>query len=232
MKKNLFAFLLVFSLFNMLPSTQIAVQADPVVVVRSGDDGKDEVVAYSDSVVEGDDDIASLDSIGYTDDVLGQKIERVVGRWVERLASPGATILAFLVTISVFLFLFAPFIILLLLIRYFIKKNNARVKLAEKAMETGQPIPDELRPIDRQSSPYLRQRGIRNIALGLGLLVMFSFWGSSTLQGVGALIAIYGFGQFYLSRTPESRNDEFVGTKKNDEERIVEPDNQADEPKE
>lgn len=181
----------------MLPTLAVE-QVDP-------DDEKDEVVAYSDSTAFENPMAAEDEDM---DEVFESKFEERMVSAFENMAEPGIVILAVICVLAVLLFFLAPLIIVILLIRYFIKRNNARVALAEKAMETGQPIPDELKSADRQSSEYLRRRGIRNIALGLGLLAMFSFWHSSTLQGIGALIAIYGCGQYFLSRTPVKDDQE------------------------
>lgn len=97
------------------------------------------------------------------------------------------------------LFIALPLVILILIIRYFIKRHNDRVMLAEKAMEAGQSIPESLKPVDKQSPAYLYKRGVTNLAIGIGLALMFLLWGSRTLAGVGVLVACYGFGQLFLS---------------------------------
>lgn len=219
MKKKLFAYLFVLALFSFVTVQPSMAQVPAKTTVQAGNGDEDELVAYSDSIVNEDWNAGDSITVYDSDDVFDERMERMMERMAERFATPGAIFVAVIAILAVLLFFLAPFIALILIIRYFVKRNNARVRLAEKAMETGQPIPDELRPIDRQSSPYLRQRGIRNIALGLGLFAMFYFWHSSTLQGIGALIAIYGFGQYYLSRTPLPKDDEFINTKVNGEDK-------------
>ena len=53
------------------------------------------------------------------------------------------------------LFVFAPLIIVFLVIRYLIRRHNDRMKLAEMAMEKGINVPESDRPIDKQSDEYL-----------------------------------------------------------------------------
>ena len=47
------------------------------------------------------------------------------------------------------LFVFAPLIIVFLVIRYLIRRHNDRMKLAEMAMEKGINVPESDRPIDK-----------------------------------------------------------------------------------
>ena len=99
------------------------------------------------------------------------------------------------------IFVLAPLIILFLVIRYFINRHNSRVALIEKAMETGRPIPEEVKPMVNETPENYRKRGIKNIAIGAGLFFMFAIWGSGGLMGVGALIVCLGIGQVVISKT-------------------------------
>ncbi len=123
------------------------------------------------------------------------------------LTTGGGIALAILIVVVVFLFLLLPFIVILLVLRYLIKRHNDRVALAEKAMESGQAVPEAMKPVDKQSNDYLYRRGIRNIAIGVGLFIMFYIWGSSTLAGVGALIGCYGLGQLAISRSSKKQDN-------------------------
>ncbi len=116
-------------------------------------------------------------------------------------ATTGGVIIAIFVVILVLLLLLSPFIILALILRLIIKRHNDRITLAEKAMESGQPIPDGIQGIDKMSDEYLWKRGIRNAAIGIGLMVMFWIWHSNTLVGIGALVLCLGIGQMVMSRT-------------------------------
>ena len=99
------------------------------------------------------------------------------------------------------IFVLAPFIILFLVIRYFINRHNSRVALVEKAMETGRPIPEEVKPMVNETPEDYRKRGIKNIAIGAGLFLMFAIMGAGVLMGVGALIVCWGVGQVVISKT-------------------------------
>ena len=100
------------------------------------------------------------------------------------------------------LFVLAPLIVFILLIRYLLRRHNDRIKLAEMAMEKGINVPENDRPIDKQSDEYLVKRGLRNVFLGAGLCVMFSLWDVDFLAGIGALIGFYGLGQTLIGLLP------------------------------
>lgn len=113
----------------------------------------------------------------------------------------GGIILAILIILALLLCALAPFIVVILLIRYLINQHNTRVTLAQKAMETGQPIPDDMKPMVAESPEFYKKKGIKNIAIGVGLTLMFSIWGSDVLAGVGLLIACWGVGQLVIAKT-------------------------------
>ena len=110
--------------------------------------------------------------------------------------------IVFLCLLFGLLIVFAPFIIILLIIRFFIHRHDDRVRLAEMAMEKGQPIPESAKSIDKQSNEYLVKRGLRNGFLGAGLCAMFLIWDADFLAGIGALVFIYGFGQAVIGSLP------------------------------
>lgn len=126
--------------------------------------------------------------------------------WMDGLGWRG-DVLAVLLIGAIVIFLLFPLIVIILVLRYLVKRHNDRVTLAEKAMESGQPIPEAMKPVDKQTDEYLWRRGIRNAAIGMGLVLMFSIWQSTSLAGVGALIACYGIGQMVIAKTSSKPTD-------------------------
>ena len=103
---------------------------------------------------------------------------------------------------------FFAFLIILALVLWLIFRNrNRRYKLAEKAMETGQPIPQEFIRTEQQTDDYLWKKGIKNTALGLGLVAFFYCLGADPLVGIGWLVALFGVGQAVIARTSASKRD-------------------------
>lgn len=116
------------------------------------------------------------------------------------------------------LFLFMPLIIVLLIMRYMVRRHNDRVRLAEKAMEQGQPLGESEMPLNKKSPDYLWRRGVRNVSIGAGLALFFWFLGADPLVGIGLLVACLGLGQMFMvrynynskfGRKKEEPNDDF-----------------------
>lgn len=117
----------------------------------------------------------------------------------------GKGTLMFIIVLTVILgllFVFAPLIIIILIIRYLTRRHNDRIKLAEMAMEKGVNVPEKERPINKQSDEYLVKSGLRNTFLGLGLAAMFLIMGTGFLAGIGALIMFMGLGQVVIGSLP------------------------------
>lgn len=128
-------------------------------------------------------------------------------------------VLAVLIIGAVIFFLAFPLIVIIMVLRYVVKRHNDRVALAEKAMEAGQPIPEAMKSVDKQTDEYLWRRGIRNAAIGIGLVLMFSIWESAGLAGVGALIACYGIGQLVIAKTSPKRTEKEENKDKDNDEK-------------
>ena len=71
------------------------------------------------------------------------------------LGTGGVIVLAILAVVFGLLFVFAPLIIIFLIIRYLYRRHQDRVKLMEMAMDKGINIPESERPIEKQSDEYL-----------------------------------------------------------------------------
>ena len=168
---------------------------------------QDEVVAYSDTTSVDDEDEATTTTVNVGRHNIDYDDFENPFSWLESLTvSTGGVVIAVLVLLIILLIALSPFIILALILRLIIRRHNDRVTLAEKAMETGQPIPEELKPIDKQTDDYLWSRGIRNVAIGAGMFIMFWIWKSTILSGLGALVLCYGIGQMVIARTTANKN--------------------------
>ena len=189
--------------------TPSAQQADKQ--VASGQQAKDKdneaLEAYSDTTSL--DTIAEDDFYADDDDARTYHSKYSMGNYDDPFDFLGSVFgggtLAFVIFLCVLiglLFVFAPFIIIFIIVRYLMRRHNDRMKLAEMAMEKGINVPEGQRPIDKQSNEYLVKRGLRNTFLGLGLCAMFAWWGTSFLAGIGALVGIYGLGQVVIGSLP------------------------------
>ena len=103
----------------------------------------------------------------------------------------------------VVIFLLAPLLIIFLIF-YFVNKNRReRYKLAQMAMQNGQPIPDDvlknsqnLAAID--ANDYTS--GMRQIFLGIGLAIFLGIVAGKIGFGIGALVFFIGLGKVVIAK--------------------------------
>ena len=196
----------------------------------------DATVAYSDttSTAEEEEDYQTSAytrhyKVEMTDD------EKFVERILDKI-DDGAWIA---VLITFMLFVLAPFTILFTIL-YFINRNRRdRIRLAEMALQHGQPIPGTEKVIYReakhnyehqpksrgmaenQPSAYsfdddLHKRGVKHLVIGAGLMVCcLLFWNNSFFAGVGFLVACFGGGQIYMARSSRQAIEEPTKAEKN-----------------
>lgn len=100
------------------------------------------------------------------------------------------------------LFVLAP-VLILFVIFYFIWKNRKeRMRLAEAAMQNGQPIPAQL----VEEGDTIRKRGIRQAFLGVGLMVFLGYSAGTVGFGIGVLVTCIGIGNLVIARTSGNGN--------------------------
>lgn len=165
------------------------------------------VEAYSDTTSAFGSTIVTDSDYDFMDDMDMDDFEdSFAERALEKVFSKGSIVISVFFLFVVLLVLFFPVIIVVLVLRYLISRHNARVSLAEKAMEQGLPLPAGVRPENKRSNEYLWKQGITNTSVGVGLMVMFLIWESTLLMGVGALVACYGVGQLVIVKTTGGRD--------------------------
>lgn len=119
----------------------------------------------------------------------------------------GGVIVAIFFVILCLLTVFSPVILIAVILYLLVRRKRERYRIIEKAMETGQPIPDELRRTETMSSDMLWRRGIRNASIGLGIVALALCMWSDFIGGVGLVILFYGLGQAVIARTTDRKND-------------------------
>lgn len=174
-------------------TTSIDTAVPNIAIPDDADDDDDDDKAYSDYSMR-----HSSDPLDYLGNVFGKG---------------GLVVIVVLCILFGLTIILAPFILAFFLIRYCIRRHNDRVRLAEKAMESGQPIPEGVRGFEVQSDEYLVKRGLRNAFLGIGIWVMFAIWGADFLAGIGALVCFYGVGQAVIGSLPAIK--EYFASRKN-----------------
>jgi uncharacterized membrane protein len=121
--------------------------------------------------------------------------------------SNGIAGMFFVLGVLLILFVLAPVLIIIALF-YFINKNRKeKMRLAQMAMQQGQPIPDQLlkeTPIDSDDE---YQKGMRQCFVGVGLMVFLGYAAGQVGFGIGALVFCIGLGKVFASKTAQKRND-------------------------
>ena len=114
------------------------------------------------------------------------------------------------------------FLVLLLIFLYKYKSKKAKYHIAEEALKAGQPVPEGLFNKDESvktrtvytttqdgkrvkhiemTSNSLKEKGIRNICLGVGLFIfLWALTDTFGLGCIGLLIACTGIGQYIIAR--------------------------------
>ena len=99
-----------------------------------------------------------------------------------------------------------PAIIIFLVLNYRSKKRKERYQVIEKAIESGQPLPEEFVEKTKEEDDAIRVKGIKNIFLGLGLAIFFyAMTDVFFLACIGLLIMFNGIGQLVIFYTRPRR---------------------------
>ena len=134
------------------------------------------------------------------DDDLGSIISNVFGGGRDIAG------MFFVLCVLLIIFVLAPVFIIIALF-YFINKNRKeKMRLAQMAMQQGQPIPDGLlkdKEGDFDNNDY--QRGMRQCFVGVGLMIFLGFAAGTVGFGIGALVFCIGLGKVFAGKTANRR---------------------------
>ena len=168
------------------------------------------IVAYSDTTVT---DTAAANSADGED-------KHGTGVWTINDVSDPFNLIAYLtnldfggVIVAIFFVLLciitvlSPVILIAVILYLVFKRRNNRYRVIEKAMETGQPLPDDMKRGAIESNEVLWRKGVKNFFIGLGLIAVFVSFGIESLIGVGVLVALYGAGQGVIAKTSAGKKD-------------------------
>ena len=102
----------------------------------------------------------------------------------------------------VVIFLLAPLLIIIAIF-YFVNRNRReKYKLAQMAIQNGQPIPDEILK-DNTDARMLTSEyhaGIRQMFVGIGLAIFLGIIIGKLGIGIGALVFFIGLGKWFVAR--------------------------------
>ena len=203
MKKYLFAIAMVLSLsMNADAAAQKHRHSPRTEQVDSTKNNRDAIEAFSDTTAVAGDSIDTYSHrhhISFTADD-----EDVKGIFEEAFRSfDGSAAAGVFIVLGTLFILFVLFpIIIIIAVIYFINRNRKdRIKLAQMAMEKGQPIPDDLLKEKQASwdrSDY--QTGLRQMFTGVGLAIFLGIVAGKVGFGIGALVFFIGLGKWFIAR--------------------------------
>ena len=119
----------------------------------------------------------------------------------------GGVIVAIFFVLLCIITVLSPVILIAVILYLVFKRRNDRYRVIEKAMETGQPLPDDMKRGAIESNEVLWRKGVKNFFIGLGLIAVFVSFGIESLIGVGVLVALYGAGQGVIAKTSAGKKD-------------------------
>lgn len=115
----------------------------------------------------------------------------------------------FVLAVLFILFVLSPIVVIGLILWFIYKSRQNRMRLAEMAMKNGQPIPDELVSTKPASDGDLREKGVRQVFLGIGLTFLLGWVAGKVGAGIGILVLCIGLGNLLISRSARNRQDDF-----------------------
>ena len=86
------------------------------------------------------------------------------------------------------MFFIAPIAILIVILVFIYKNRQQKLRMAEMAIKNGQPIPQETTQ-PTVINEDLWTKGVRQLCVGIGLIILFSIIKVSLGIGIGALVA-------------------------------------------
>lgn len=138
------------------------------------------------------------------DDEWSEEKDRQVMTGIDRLFSSvdkNTEGLLFILAVLFIIFVLSPVLIIVVLF-YFIRKNRKdKMRLAQMAMQNGQPIPDKLLEDKVNNVTEEYQRGMRQCFVGVGLMIFLGYAAGHVGFGVGALVFCIGLGKVFASKT-------------------------------
>ena len=141
-----------------------------------------------------------------TYDVDGDDLESIVGSLFSQMDGKDFAGMLFVLGVLFILFVLAPVLIIIALF-YFINKNRKeKMRLAQMAMQQGQPIPDQL--LNEQSTDINDeyQKGLRQCFVGVGLMIFLGLTAGEVGFGIGALVCCIGLGKIVAGKMAEKKS--------------------------
>lgn len=116
----------------------------------------------------------------------------------------------FVLCVLFIIFVLSPLVIFGLLLFFIFRNRRQKMKLAQMAMQNGQPIPDQLlneRPSPTEDDQETYKSGMRQLFLGIGLMIFLGIVIGKLGVGIGALVFFMGVGKVLIARKAGNNRD-------------------------
>lgn len=177
---------------------------------------KDAIEAFSDTTVVADanDDEETYRStrhVVYADEDVKGVFEQVFGGHEGEMFAGLAMVLGILFI----LFVLFPLIIIIGVVYFINRRRKERLKIAQMAMDKGQPIPDHLFKEEAVETTNDYQSGVRQMFTGVGLAIFLGIIMGQVGIGIGALVFFIGLGKWYIARQAGNNNHSSINNLNN-----------------
>ncbi len=184
----------------------------------------DEFEAFSDTTLASADSDTTASSTRstittYADWDDEDKIEVNMDRFFKRMDADNLVGMAFALVVILIIFIFSPLVIFGLLLFFIFRNRRQKMKLAEMAVKNGQPIPDQLLRDQPSDAKDAYQSGMRQLFLGIGLMIFLGFTVGKIGIGIGALVFFIGVGKVAIGRKSQNNVDSFLNNNQSNNQR-------------
>lgn len=170
----------------------------------------DELEAFSDTTSSAASASAPVDWDVDDTDWEAETVSDVVDQIVQSVGGRELTAMIIVLVVLVLLFIVAPLLLFILLFWLILRNRKTRLKMAEEARKEGNPLPST-DPIYTTSAPptdEVRTRGIRQVCLGVGLMILLGQMAGKIGFCLGVLVLCIGIGNLLIWRSSQNKNQE------------------------
>ena len=101
-----------------------------------------------------------------------------------------------------------PIILLIVLIRYLVKKQDTKAQLEQMRIKQAMEQPVNRQEYWAHEDEIAWRKGVQLVALGAGLTCFFFILGAGPLSGIGLLVLCIGLGKLYIGKRAKKNREE------------------------
>ena len=169
---------------------------------------KNGVEAFSDTTSTASTPTAADDNFPFDDEddyVVTTNLDRFFDHF--GVMQTGLAGMFFVLIVLLIIFVLSPLLIIIAVF-YFVNKNRKdKMRLAQMAMQQGQPIPDQLLKEQSPVGDEEYKSGLRQCFVGVGLMIFLWFAAGEVGFGIGALVFCIGLGKLIVAKSTASKNN-------------------------